>query len=95
MSFFIFCILLRFYRRELYKTGVTVHIVEPGMFLTPIFDLDKARNLTKKAIAEADKEVLAYYGEKESEQSKFTWGNIITHRQEHKFRRYSDIIMIL
>lgn len=72
----------------MYKCGVTVHIIEPGYFLTNICNIDNVKIATRKAIAEADKEVRAYYGETELEQGKTNNHNTLT-----RTRRNTNVVI--
>ena len=49
-------------RMELYSTGVTVHILEPGSFKTGIFSAEKCNAYMKELFQKADEEVQEYYG---------------------------------
>ncbi|XP_052248577.1 retinol dehydrogenase 7-like, partial [Dreissena polymorpha] len=50
-------------RRELYKTGVTVHIIEPGYFQTGIVSEERMRKDIETRFQKCDKELQEYYGE--------------------------------
>lgn len=49
-------------RRELYHTGVTVHIVEPGAFKTSLMTLEAVARDSRTMFEEADEEIKEYYG---------------------------------
>lgn len=49
-------------RREIYKFGVTVHLIEPGFYGTNIIDTDKLVGPTRKAFDSASVEVQHAYG---------------------------------
>lgn len=50
-------------RIELYCTGVSVHILEPGNFKTGIFSAEKTNDYLMSLFKKADKEVQEYYGQ--------------------------------
>ncbi|XP_061165728.1 dehydrogenase/reductase SDR family member 9-like [Saccostrea echinata] len=50
-------------RRDLYKEGVTVHIIEPGFFATNITDPNKGKSALRTAYEKCDPDVRHYYGE--------------------------------
>ncbi|XP_076087442.1 retinol dehydrogenase 16-like [Mytilus galloprovincialis] len=50
-------------RRELYKRGVTVHILEPGFFRTNIMDIETACKSVDGTFRKTSSEMQKYYGE--------------------------------
>ncbi|WAR25971.1 DR9C7-like protein [Mya arenaria] len=48
--------------REIYRTGVSVHIIEPGYFRTTIVDEERLREYFQMRYDTADPEVKEYYG---------------------------------
>ena len=50
-------------RHELYCTGISVHILEPGNFKTGIFSAERANNYLMTLFKQANKEVQEYYGQ--------------------------------
>ena len=50
-------------RMELYSTGVTVHILEPGNFKTGIFSAEKTHTYMMELFKNCDIEVQEYYGQ--------------------------------
>ena len=50
------------FRHELYTTGVTVHIIEPGFFRTGIVDDDSIAKGMEARFNALDPEVMEYYG---------------------------------
>lgn len=50
-------------RRELYRTGISVHLIEPGYFDTGIVEEDTIQDGLNATFEQAPKEVQKYYGE--------------------------------
>lgn len=58
------------YRREIYRSGVTVHILEPGRFKTGFTTTEKIKHGVRTIFENADKDVKEYYGEEYVDRSK-------------------------
>ena len=54
----------------MYHSGVDVHIIEPGYFMTGIVDVDRIAKDLNTRFAAADPEVKEYYGETYKDNSK-------------------------
>lgn len=55
--------LFLFYRRELYKRGVTVHILEPGFFQTNLTDVERLSTAVDGFFGDIPSKLNQYYGQ--------------------------------
>ena len=60
------------------KSGVTVHILEPGVFSTNFARLDVVREMFERSFNNASQDIRQYYGEEYKEKSKDTCINYET-----------------
>lgn len=58
-------------RRDLYKEGISVHIIEPGYFATNMTNPDNLVLLLQEAYNRCDPEVKEYYGKGYVEQGEY------------------------
>ncbi len=50
------------HRREVLKQGMTVHILEPGYFMTNLLDMDTIERSLRNSYSQTDQKVQEYYG---------------------------------
>ena len=50
------------FRREVYRSGVTVHIIEPGYFRTSIVDEQTVGDNLDRKFRAAPRDIQTYYG---------------------------------
>lgn len=68
MNIHVVPVLYYLHRRDLYKEGISVHIIEPGYFATNMTNPENLVPFLREAYNRCDPEVKEYYGKSYVEQ---------------------------
>ncbi|XP_033726674.1 short-chain dehydrogenase/reductase family 9C member 7-like [Pecten maximus] len=78
-------------RRELYKTGVSVHTIEPGTFSTGLVDIPAITTAIYKNFEKLDVDMKEYYGAGYVEKITTTFKNLLDGATSSKLHKVIDV----